>query len=390
MGGSSRRDDDDRSTPEADRTRPEWVPAGAGSEYTTKLLAAIEGGHNGDPSSRAPRPPRQRRQLTVEQYVEGVLDRDRTVLARAITLVESNAPTHIEMAQEMLRRLLPETGQSLRLGITGVPGAGKSSLIEVLGNYLCDRGHRVAVLAIDPSSRLTGGSILGDKTRMETLSRRPEAFIRPSPTGGTLGGVTRKSRETMLVCEAAGHDVVLVETVGVGQSEVAVRSMVDFFLLVLIAGAGDELQGMKRGVMELADMVVINKADGENQVAAQAAQGELQRILHYLQPATPGWTTEARTCSAHTGLGVPELWAAVEDFRQQTGATGVFDQRRRRQTMEWVHTMARDYLERLFFGHPAVKTELHRVEREVLDGHLSPSQAVGRLISVFEKEKLES
>ncbi len=377
-------------TEKKDKVQPEWASEQCG-EYATEVRDGVIGGHDGLPGSST-KPPEttpsagrpKRRKLSVDEYVKGVLEQNRTVLARAITLVESNAPAHLETAQTMLRQLLPHRCDSLRVGITGVPGAGKSTLIEALGNALCDQGHRVAVLAIDPSSRLTGGSILGDKTRMETLSRREEAFIRPSPTGGTLSGVTRKSRETVIVCEAAGYDVILVETVGVGQSEVAVRSMVDFFLLVLIAGAGDELQGMKRGVMELADTVVINKADGDNTLRARAAKSELERILHYFQPATPGWMTKARTCSAITGEGLPELWASIEDFRQQTQATGVFERRRRSQTMEWVYTMAREYLEHTFFENPRIKAALPFVEQSVLAGTLSPTLAVQKLIERFE------
>jgi LAO/AO transport system kinase len=238
--------------------KPQWAPKDAGAEFATKVMHGVSGGHDGMPGkagtgAQAPTARPRRRRLSVEEYVEGVLGGDRNALGQAITLVESNAVSHMEMAQDVLRRVIPHSGRSIRIGITGVPGAGKSTFIEAIGLYLCEQGHRVAVLAVDPSSKVTGGSILGDKTRMEQLSRDERAFIRPSPSSGTLGGVTRKSRETILVCEAAGFDVILVETVGVGQSETTVRSMVDFFLLVMIAGAGDELQGIKKGIMELAD-----------------------------------------------------------------------------------------------------------------------------------------
>ncbi|HYQ92753.1 MAG TPA: methylmalonyl Co-A mutase-associated GTPase MeaB, partial [Candidatus Competibacteraceae bacterium] len=310
------------------KQKPDWVPDNAGAEFTTQIMAGVEGGHDGLPGERLegiarPVTPKRRR-LSVDEYVQGVLAGDRNVLAQTITLVESNAPAHGAMAQEVLRRLLPHTGNSIRVGITGVPGVGKSTTIEALGMYLCEQGHQVAVLAVDPSSTVTRGSILGDKTRMEQLSRNPRAFIRPSPSSGTLGGVTRKSRETMLVCEAFGFDVILVETVGVGQSETTVRSMVDFFLLLMLAGAGDELQGIKKGIMELADALLINKADGDNQLRARAAKAEYNRALHYLAPATEGWQTRAYTCSALAHEGIDEIWRVIEDFRQKTQASGVF------------------------------------------------------------------
>ena len=270
-----------------DQRKTEWTPANGEGCFATSYVPGKKG--TGHPASCAPpkKPVRKRPPVNPAGLAEGVLAGDRTMLGRAITLVESNAPRHLDSAQEMLKMLLPQTGGSVRIGITGFPGAGKSTFIEALGNHLCDLGHKVAVLAVDPTSSLSRGSILGDKTRMEKLSRRPEAFIRPSPSGGVLGGVARKSRETIMVCEAAGFDVILVETVGVGQSEVMVRSMVDFFLLVMIAGAGDELQGIKRGIMEIADAILINKADGDNKIRAEQARSELELALHYLQPSTP-------------------------------------------------------------------------------------------------------
>nr|VFJ63085.1 MAG: methylmalonyl-CoA mutase metallochaperone MeaB [Candidatus Kentron sp. DK] len=369
--------------------RPDWVPSEAGEEFTTTVMKGVDGGHDGLSGDAATHthPPvasPKRRQLTVDEHVQGVIDGNRNILARTITLVESNAPAHMAMAQDVLRRLLPHTGKSIRIGITGVPGVGKSTSIETLGLYLLERGHKVAVLAVDPSSKVTGGSILGDKTRMEELSRDTRAFIRPSPSGGTLGGVTRKSRETILVCEAAGFDVILVETVGVGQSETTVRQMVDFFLLLMLAGAGDELQGIKKGIMELADALIINKADGDNKPRALAAKLEYNRALAYLAPATEGWRTHAYTCSATTGEGIRELWAVVEAFRQQTEDSGALETRRHRQTMEWVYAMVEEYLQNSFYHHAGVKTLRATLEQEVINGRVPPTVAARRLIDVFE------
>jgi len=324
------------------------------------------------------------RRLDADAYVRGVLDGDRGVLARAITLVESRAPADTALAQEVLAGVMPHTGESVRVGITGVPGVGKSTFIEALGTRLCDAGHRLAVLAVDPSSTVTRGSILGDKTRMEELSRRPEAFIRPSPTTGTLGGVTHRSRETILLCEAAGFDVVFVETVGVGQSETSVRSMVDFFLLLMLAGAGDELQGIKKGVIELADALVINKADGENLMPAKGARAEYEQALHYLAPATEGWRTRALTCSALTGEGIDAVWEVVEEFVAAGRESGSFDARRRRQTLDWVQTMVEERLVARFAGHPGVAAIRAEVEAEVLEGRLPPTAAARRLLEVFD------
>lgn len=368
--------------------RPEWVPPEGGKGFTTTVMRGVEGGHDGfrshssETARRASTP--RRRRLSVDEYVAGVLDQDRNIVAQAITLVESNAPAHMAMAQEVLRQLLAHTGNSIRIGITGVPGVGKSTFIEALGLHLLQQGHRVAVLAVDPSSTVTRGSILGDKTRMELLSRDPRAFIRPSPSGGTLGGVTRKSRETILVCEAAGFDVVLVETVGVGQSETTVRQMVDFFLLLMLAGAGDELQGIKKGIMELADALLINKADGDNRPRAEAAKLEYNRALHYLAPATKGWQTHAYTCSATKGEGIAQIWSVIEAFRLRTRDSGVFDQRRRAQTLDWVYFMVEEHLRNSFFSHAGVEGIRAQIERAVVDGHMPPTVAAQRLIRKFE------
>jgi LAO/AO transport system kinase len=355
--------------------------------FALSVVEGVTGGHDGLPGQRGgtpPPPPPRRRLLTVEEYVTGVRSGDRSILARAITLIESNAPAHISLAQEVLRELLPYTGSSLRVGITGVPGVGKSTFIEALGTMLCDRGHRVAVLAVDPSSSISRGSILGDKTRMERLARHPNAYIRPSPTGGSLGGVARKSRETLLVCEAAGFDIILVETVGVGQSEIAVRGMVDFFLLLMLAGAGDELQGIKKGIIELADALLITKADGDNRTRALAAQAEYTHALRYLTPATEGWRPRAYICSAQTGEGIAEIWREIERFRDETTASGVFAARRREQARDWVYTMIEDHLRSRFFSHPVVQQRLPAIEKEVVEGTLPVTTAVQSLIRAFE------
>ncbi len=330
---------------------------------------------------------RRRKTLTVDDYVEGVLSQDRVMLARTITLIESSAKKHREMAEQVLKKLMPHTGNSIRIGITGVPGAGKSTLIEAFGTMLCEDGHRVAVLAIDPSSSVTGGSILGDKTRMEKLSRHPKAFVRPSPSGGTLGGVTRKTRETMLVCEAAGYDVILIETVGTGQNEVTVRSMVDFFLVIALTGAGDELQGMKKGIMELADSIFINKADGENRQRALKARAELNRVLYFLQSPTEGWKPRAFTCSALTGENIRGIWDVILKFEEVTKESGVFEKRRKQQLIDWVDWMIEDELKRRFYENEAVKQELPAIRSDVLNANLSPAAAVKKIMEIFDRQK---
>ena len=320
--------------------------------------------------------------LPFDEYVDGVLAGDRRMLAKAITLVESCAPQHQPVAQQLLERLRPHAGRAIRIGVSGVPGAGKSSLIEALGSLLCARGHKLAVLAVDPSSSVSGGSLLGDKTRMERLAHDANAFIRPSPANGVLGGVARKTRETMLVFEAAGFDVIIVETVGVGQSEITVRSMVDVFLLLQIAGTGDELQSIKKGVMEHCDLIAVSKADGDNRPRAHAARADYQSIVNCLQPATDGWTTRALCCSAHTGEGLDALWASIEEFRANTTRSGVLTRRRRQQELEWMHTLLKEQLEREFFSDPGVREHLDPIEASVLRGHASPAGAAQRLLEL--------
>ncbi|XJZ26152.1 methylmalonyl Co-A mutase-associated GTPase MeaB [Bacillota bacterium Lsc_1132] len=326
---------------------------------------------------------RKTEEPSLDFLAEGVLAGDRSLLARAITLVESNSDHHFKRGQELLQRLLPHTGKSIRIGITGVPGAGKSTFIEAFGMYLCSLGHCVAVLAVDPSSSVSGGSILGDKTRMEQLSRNPRAFIRPSPSEGKLGGVHRKTRESMLLCEAAGFDVILVETVGVGQSEVIIRDMVDFFILLVLTGAGDELQGMKKGIMELADAIIVHKADGVNKKNALKTMHEYNRVLHFLQPATKGWETKAHACSSLTGEGIQDIWNVISAFAQKGKNSGVFEERRKGQAREWLFSMIADQLHYQFFHHPEVKMQLPRLENEVMAGEKTVASAAELLFKVF-------
>ncbi|WP_019241371.1 MULTISPECIES: methylmalonyl Co-A mutase-associated GTPase MeaB [Bacillus] len=326
---------------------------------------------------------KDRKRIDTDELLHGILAGNRAALAKGITLIESNAPHHFDSAQELLQKVLPYTNKSVRVGISGVPGAGKSTFIERFGTELCDLGHKVAVLAIDPSSSITGGSILGDKTRMEKLSVNERAFIRPSPSEGTLGGVHRKTRESMLLCEAAGYDVIIIETVGVGQSEAIVRGMTDFFMLLVITGAGDELQGMKKGIMELADAIVVNKADGHNVVHAKTTQAEYNRILHVLQPATVGWQTQAYTCSSIEGTGIMELWDLIQEFVQQGKAMGVFDDRRKMQTKEWMKQSLSHQIHQLFFSDERIRKCLPQLENDVMNGNKTVSKAVMEALQIF-------
>lgn len=338
-----------------------------------------------------PRPPDhaahvspRRKSPSRAQYLEGILSGDRAILAQAITLIESSRPTDRDLADHLVESCLAATGHSLRVGITGVPGAGKSCLIEALGNYLIEEhGHKVAVLAIDPSSDRTGGSILGDKTRMSTLASNNSAFIRPSPSRGSFGGVAQRTREAMLLCEAAGYRTIIVETVGVGQSETAVHNMVDFFLLVTLAGAGDELQGIKRGVMELADLVAINKADGENVAAAERAVSETNNALHFLSAPPSRWTPRALACSALSGRGIAEIWNAVLEHAKLTSANGWFHENRREQRRRWMHETLESGLRHFFSAHPLIRLRMEAFECEVLEGKTTPFRAARTLLEMY-------
>lgn len=318
-----------------------------------------------------------------DAYVEGVLAGDRRGVAKAITLLESRRPDHVELGHRVLEKLVPETGRSVRVGISGAPGVGKSSLIETLGLELIEHGHRLAVLAVDPTSPVSGGSILGDKTRMVELAQNEAAFIRPSPSGGTLGGVAHRTREALLVCEAAGYDVVLVETVGVGQSEAEVASMVDFFCVLLQPGAGDELQGIKRGVLELADALVVNKADGEYKETAERTRGEYTQALHLLRPKSQAWSTPVLAVSAHTGEGISELWATVQRHRDQMTETGELEGRRRAQARAWLWRLVEDGLDAAFRGDPKVAALVGELERQVQERSASAPEAARRLLDAF-------
>jgi LAO/AO transport system kinase len=324
--------------------------------------------------------------LSVRQYAEGVRERDRTVLGRAITLVESNTPADQELAQELLLEILPDTGKAYRIGITGVPGVGKSTFIESFGTQLTAEQHRVAVLAVDPTSGVTGGSILGDKTRMAKLSRDDNAFIRPSPSSGSLGGVTRKTRESMLVCEAAGFDVLLVETVGVGQSETVVADMVDFFLVLMLPGAGDELQGIKRGILEHADAIAVNKADLAGD-AARAAKREYMSALRVMHGAgaeeDTGWSVPVLMVSALTGSGLPELWAKIGEHRATMQQNGRFASRRREQLRRWMWSMVEDRALQALRSHPEVQRRAPALEADVLAGKITPTLGARALLEAF-------
>lgn len=334
-------------------------------------------------ATRAPEQPG-----STSQYVQGILSGDRSILAKAITLIESSRAADRELAEQIIERCLKEGDDSIRIGITGVPGAGKSTLIEALGNHIITNDdEKVAVLAVDPSSRISGGSILGDKTRMTTLAVSDKAFIRPSPSRGAMGGVTQHTREAIVLCEAAGYKNIFVETIGVGQSEVAVRDMVDFFLLVGIAGAGDELQGIKRGVMEMSDAVVINKAEGENVSTALRARSEAESALHYLPASSSGWIPRALTCSARTGDGIAAIWSCIREYQRISKPSGWLEQARREQKRRWMNEGLRDGLMQIFRASPLMAQRIAEVERQVLAAEISPVRGIRELLSLYSADR---
>lgn len=326
---------------------------------------------------------KQRKQLSVVQYVDAIIKGNRIVLSQAITLVESNKTEHQAMAQQIVNGCLPYAGNSIRVGVTGTPGVGKSTFVEAMGEYITGLGKKLAVLAIDPTSQISHGSILGDKTRMEQLSNNKNAFIRPSAAGESLGGVARKTRETIILCEAAGYDVIFVETVGVGQSEVAVHSMVDFFLLLLLPGAGDELQGIKRGVVEMADIIAINKADGDNLEKAKQSRNAYRNGLHMFPAKSSGWTAKAMVCSALTNMGISELWTAISQYQQFTTKNDFFQSHRNEQAQYWLSESIQNELKNRFENNPAVQENLKKIKDQVQDGIITPFSGAEVLMRLF-------
>ena len=330
---------------------------------------------------------KRRRALSTDEYVEGILNGNITILSQAITLIESNNHEHYAQAQEIIERCLPYAGKSVRIGITGVPGAGKSTFIEAIGGMVASLKHRLAVLAIDPSSERSGGSILGDKTRMESISSNPNIFIRPSPSAGSLGGVARKTRETIVLCEAAGYDVIFIETVGVGQSETAVHSMVDMFMMLQISGAGDELQGIKRGIMEMADMMVITKADGENVHKAELAKVQYQGALHLFPLPESGWRAKVYTCSSVAKSGLEEVWKGVEEYLDHIEANGYYIANRNRQNKYWMYESINEVLKSSFYQNPLIAERIEEVEQRVLSAKQSSFIAAKELLDLYFGQK---
>ena len=323
--------------------------------------------------------------LSAKEYIDGILSGDRVILARGITIVESNLESDKILAKEIIQAILPFSGNSIRIGITGVPGVGKSTFIEAFGKHLITKGHKVGILSIDPSSQRSKGSILGDKTRMEELANLENAYIRPSATGDTLGGVANKTGETMLLCEAAGYDVILIETVGVGQSETAVHGMTDFFLLLMLSGAGDELQGIKKGIMEMADMVVINKADGDNIKKSEIARRQYQNALHIFPQSDSGWSPVVTTASAIKNIGIDTVWDEIEKYKKLVDENGYFTKNRIQQQIQWMYNNINEELKHLFYGSKNIVEHLSILEKDIISSKISPVKAAQKIIEEFKR-----
>ncbi len=330
-----------------------------------------------------------KKRLNASEYINGILNGDRVILSQAITVIESNLENDKILSKKIIQEILPKSGNSIRIGITGVPGVGKSTFIEVFGKYLIDQGYKVAVLSIDPSSQRSKGSILGDKTRMEELANLENAYIRPSASGDTLGGVANKTGETMLLCEAAGYDVILIETVGVGQSETAVHDMTDFFLLLMLSGAGDELQGIKKGIMEMADMIVINKADGDNVKKSEFAKLQYQNALHIFPQSESGWVPVVSTASSTKNIGIDHVWDKITDYKKLVLENGYFDKNRNYQQIQWMYNNINEELKRLFYASEDIKSHLKKIEKEIVSSKISPVKAAQLLIKEFKNSLLK-
>ena len=345
------------------------------------VMDGIQRSHDGLRRTKRRKFVKKQTDFSLDTIYEKLIQGSRIDLAKAITLIESLNAEDQQNAQQLLKKALSHTGNSVRIGVSGVPGSGKSTFIETFGHMLCELGFKVAVLAIDPSSSVTGGSVLGDKTRMEQLSSHPNAFIRPSPTSGTLGGVHRKTRETMLLCEAAGYDIILIETVGVGQSETAVRNMVDFFILLALTGAGDDLQGMKKGIMEITDLIIVHKADGENLRLAKRTVRKYKQILHFLKPATPGWEATSLAVSSYQKTGHAEVWELVQSFKDKMIASDYWEERRQSQTKNWFHDMIHDRLIEDFFSNQSKSEQVNVLETNILKGKVTITEAIDQLFN---------
>jgi LAO/AO transport system kinase len=352
-------------------------------DKTLEVKAGVEPPGSINPEAVSKIRKHRKQLLDAGEYVKGIVNGDRSLLSQAITIIESALPEHQELARKIISRCMPHAGKSVRIGITGVPGVGKSTFIESLGTRITVTGKKLAVLAIDPSSERSGGSILGDKTRMEDLSADENAFIRPSPAGGSLGGVARKTRETIILCEAGGYEVIFIETVGVGQSETTVHSMVDFFLLLMLAGAGDELQGIKRGIMEMADLIAITKADGANKEKAEGARTEYKNALHLFPPSESGWTPRVLTCSSLEQTGIAEIWQSVEEYVSFTGENGYFSQKRSRQSKFWMYEFIHESLRSHFYANPRMGKKLELLEKRVMEGSISSFHAAMEILEEY-------